>query len=249
MDTESLRAQLAEALASVQHPRSPLLLEPLLRNPDILQTMVSDLICRDILHQIAASYQAAEPRYRMLRLIQQGLSHYYKAQTRRRIGKSLHDIKGNFVWAQRKCGELFQRDTETLSLCNLFELMDVESQHKIYETYGRQLISAEDLSSVVIGYRVGGMRLVSRCTPVYYSTGSGDSRFGIFVETRKSRTICPFRSPISSLLSPSLPLHVFSTPSPIKQEDCKLEPFTTFSVSPLLSEQEDKPHADIREFS
>jgi len=240
MDTESLRAQLAEALASVQHPRSPLLLEPLLHNPEILQAMVSDCICRDLLQQIAVCYQSAEPRYRMLRLIQQGLSYYDKAQARRRIGKSLHDIQGSFLWAQRKCGELFQRDAETLQLCNLFELMDVESQHRIYETYGQQLISAENLNSVVIGYRVNGLRLVSRCTPIYYSTGSGDSRFGIFVETRKSRSLCPVRSP--------LPTQLYSTPSPIKQEDCKLEPFTTFSVSPLLSEPEEKP-ADIREFA
>ena len=93
MDTESLRAQLAEALASVQHPRSPLLLEPLLHNPEALQTMVADLVCRDFLQQIAVCYQSAEPRYRMLRLIQRGLSHYDKVQARRRIGKSLHDIK------------------------------------------------------------------------------------------------------------------------------------------------------------
>lgn len=242
MDSESLRAQLSEALASIQHPRSPLLLEPLLHNPDTLHTMAADPVCRDLLQQIALCYQSAEPRYRILRLIQKGLSHYDRVQARRRIAKSLHDITGTFIWAQRKCGELFQRDFETLPLYNLFELMDEESQSRIFATYGRQLINSESLSSVVIGYRVGGRRLVSRCTPIYYTTGSNESHFGIFVQTRKSRSAHPSHTLVAAVSA-------YHTPSPIKLEDCKVEPFTSFSVTPLLSEPEDKPHYDIREFT
>lgn len=273
MDTASLRGRLSDVVRLVHLPDSPLLLEPLVRCPEIFQAMASDIVCRDYLGQILASYQEAELKYRLLRVIQKGLNDYDSASAHRRLGKSLHDISGRFLWSQRKCGELFQMENSELQHYNLFELMDAESQSDIYEAYGAQLIDAENLRSVVISYFVRGIRLVSRCTPVYYSNGASNSRFGIFVETRRSgksnmpkgRSFSPksFESceqpgtPSFLATEELYPTHLelkrtLCTPSPkwqsikVEDSDCKNEVFTAFSITPLLSADEGAPEKDRR---
>ena len=186
MDTTSLRTQLTEVLRSVNDHRAPFLLDPILRSRDTLQTLLADRPCRDLLAQIATFFQDAEPRYHSLRLIQQAFSDFEKEDARKKTAKSLHDVKGNFLWCQEKCAGLFQTDVHTLREENLFDLMDTESQNKLFAKFGPHLMSPDELKSVVISFIVKGVRLVSRCTPVYYNNCVSSSRFGIFVQTRKS---------------------------------------------------------------
>ena len=199
-DTASLRLRLKEILYSVNNPSAPNLLSLLLASPSIFSAISSDQECRDLLSQIATYFQDAEPRYFAFCTIQKALgSPSISIRQVKSAGLSLHSIKGNFLWCQKKCAVFYGRDKYEIRDQCLFDLMDKHSRERIFMKFGPNLLDMEQRKEVVINYTVEDVNLVSKCVLVYYSTGTHASRFGILLRTRKSRKAD------LALLSPSYP--------------------------------------------
>ena len=238
VDTAALRLRLTEILRSVNNPAAPQCLNTLIQSPETLKAISKDKECRDLLAQIATFFKDAEARYLAFCTIQTSLQGFGRDEARAKSATSLHTVKGNFLWCQKRCARLFNSDIHSLRDQNLFELMDSASRERLLVKFGPHLLSSDCLNAVVISYSVGDARLVSKCTPVYYNNGRSSSRFGILVLTRASRK--------SNLhLSDSFPA-VSTTPSfldsALKSEPPLTPSFLTLTDSDLLQ----TPLSDLR---
>lgn len=237
-DTAVLRLRLTEILRSVNNPEAPQRLEALIRSPETFRAIAKDKECRDLLTQIAAFFKDAEARYLAFRTIQTGLEGFGRDETRGKPAISLHNVKGNFLWCQKRCARLFNLDIHSLRDQNLFELMDSLSRERLYAKFGPHLFNSDHMNGVVISYSVGEMRLVSKCTPVYYNNGRSSSRFGIHVLTRPSRkpniTVVDAYSAVSTTQS--------FLDSALKSEPPLTPSFLTLTDSDLLQ----TPLSDLR---
>jgi hypothetical protein len=230
LDTTVLRLRLTEIVRSINHPAAPELLGALLQSPETFKAIAKDKECRDLLAQIATFFKDAEARYFAFRTIQKGLDNFGREGRKDKPALSLHGVKGNFLWCQKRCAQLFGSDKYAIREESLFELMDLSSRELLNAKFGPNLLNSDSLKGVVISYSVKGVQLVSKCTPVYYNNGSSSSRFGILVRTRLSRK--PSTAPSDSY-SP-LPTSNSFLDSALKSEPPLTPSFLTLTDSELL---------------
>lgn len=233
MSSPCLKSCLLSISSSLSSESSLLQLQELLTSPVASYEILSSPPLRKVLLSICNSLKSSLLSSCLYSLTRSFLSKAEGTILPSRKVRSVHDLTGNFLWAEKGTADLFDVPLHELYKTNLFSLISVKSRQQLALKHGEFILKQRGFT--VISYSLNNKSLVltSRCSLIMYSPAAGAVDTGILVESRVARHSKGHESKeyISPLLSPIFPSFEESPvcakrlPSP---EDFVISPFTEF---------------------
>lgn len=186
MELGQLRAELKHLTEDIEDTAALVKLQHILTNPDIAALTFKDPSCKrmiDFIKNSLSKHIFKANLYQFINVTEQAVF-----DGKQICAKSIHDISGNFLWCQSSCTNLFNLTSDRLMQLNVFDLMSRESVKRLNLKFRGELL-LDRIPKVISFYlKDQETRLTSRCSETIY-TCEGVSRFGILLETRKSRQL------------------------------------------------------------
>ncbi|CAG9318094.1 unnamed protein product [Blepharisma stoltei] len=186
MEISEIEAQLKEIFANITKDSYLLRLQRILTSEETVKLIKSYPSAKNLLDMIYENLQKSLLPSSLYSLILSLSSHIPRYQAEIGRARSIHDLKGNFLWYEQGCKELFNSPNKTLKRLNLFHLMDTRSKRYLYMKHGKYLL--QDTKQKVITYMLSDRKttLSSRVTMIIYSY-EGKNKEALLFETRKSK--------------------------------------------------------------
>mmetsp|Transcript_21803 Transcript_21803/g.39753 ORF Transcript_21803/g.39753 Transcript_21803/m.39753 type:complete len:291 (-) Transcript_21803:39-911(-) len=184
MDLAKLRSELKNLTADLEDTGALMKLQHILTNTEVAALAFRDPFCKKIIDFIKVQLSKHIFKANLYQFI--NVTEHAVSEGKQICAKSIHDISGNFLWCQSSCTNLYNTPLDKLMQINVFDLMARESVKRLNLKYGGELLS--DRMPKVISFYLKDQetRLTARCSETIY-TCEGVNRFGILLETRKSR--------------------------------------------------------------
>lgn len=240
MDLSVVDTQLKDILNNLENSQTLIKLQRLLNSKNHIVTLLDQSSTRVLLKTICKKLQKF--------LLQTSLYHLILTLDSKEKAdileickcRSLHDLRGNFLWFDEKCKRLFKNNH--LEECSIFNMMDPQSIYSISKKYGRNLLKSRKPRIIKYLLNDGMTVLTSRCSIVLKNKGTKSPDIVILVETR------PAKKELIKDVKPHFKINNFGSlqNSPMfsyKSDLCAFSPFNPHQFSQL---EKMYPHSKLK---